>query len=73
MFLLYSPAPVGEVTLSDWLSVLTQLTSPSSMYNLDESCPLPDLAKLAAEVAVAADTMYANFIELYNYLASANE
>ena len=71
--------------MGDWLSVLTQLCSPSTdhltaagssasavmsaagVYNLDENCPLPDLAKLAA------DTMYTNFIELYNYLSAPNE
>ena len=41
--------------------------SAAGVYNLDENCPLPDLAKLAA------DTMYTNFIELYNYLSAPNE
>lgn len=77
----YRPVPVNEVTLSDWLSVLTQLCSPTSHttdgsasgssvtggFNIDENCPVPDMAKLAA------DTMYTNFIELYNYLSAPNE
>ena len=48
-------------------SAAAAVMSAAGVYNLDENCPLPDLAKLAA------DTMYTNFIELYNYLSAPNE
>ena len=55
------------MSLSDWLSALTRLVLSNDGGSLDENCPFPDFAKLAA------DTMYTNFMELYDYLSESTE
>ncbi|KAF6024218.1 UBR2 [Bugula neritina] len=58
--------PVCAVNLSNWLKILTQLAQPdSAMSSLEDNCPIPDLAK------VAADTVYTNLMELYDFLSSS--
>ncbi|XP_067943651.1 E3 ubiquitin-protein ligase UBR2-like isoform X2 [Watersipora subatra] len=61
-------ASVSEVTLTDWLKVLTQLSNAGvASAAVEEHCPFPDLARQAA------DTVFSQLMGLYDYIAALNE